>query len=147
MNDIIFTNDALDVQTAVDKVSSETCGAVSIFLGTTRNHFNGKKVLRLDYECYGQMAHKELEKICDRLREKWPDILHILIHHRLGSVPVKESSVLIAISSPHRVDAMAATQYCIDNLKANVPIWKKEVYDDGTNQWMENNECSWKSTS
>nr|XP_002131137.1 molybdopterin synthase catalytic subunit isoform X2 [Ciona intestinalis] len=132
MNDIVFTNDALNVQAAVDKVSSETCGAVSIFL---------------DYECYGQMAHKELEKICERLREKWPDILHILIHHRLGSVPVKESSVLIAISSPHRVDAMAATQYCIDNLKAKVPIWKKEVYDDGTNEWMENNECSWKSTS
>jgi len=58
-------------------------------------------------------------------------------------VPVKEASVIIAISSPHRVDAMEATQHCISQLKARVPIWKKEIYNDGSSQWMENKECSW----
>lgn len=64
-----------------------------------------------------------------------------------STVPVKEASIVIAISSPHRVDALAATQFCIDTLKATVPIWKKEVYNDGTTEWMENKECTWKKTN
>uniref|UniRef100_H2Z5M7 Molybdopterin synthase catalytic subunit n=1 Tax=Ciona savignyi TaxID=51511 RepID=H2Z5M7_CIOSA len=145
MNDIILTHDHLDVQSTVDKVSSDDCGAVSVFLGTTRNHFKGKKVVQLDYECYENMAKKEMLKICEIMREKWPDIMHIAVHHRLGTVPIREGSILIAVSSPFRLSAMHATQYCIDSIKATVPIWKKEVYADGTISWKENSECTWKS--
>lgn len=72
-----------------------------------------------------------------------------IIHYtffRLGSVPVKESSVIIAISSPHRAEAMKATEWCIDNLKKSVPIWKKEIYEDEAPEWKENKECMWSSS-
>nr|CAB3263894.1 molybdopterin synthase catalytic subunit [Phallusia mammillata] len=111
--------------------------------GTTRDLRNGRHVVQLEYECYQAMAEKEVKKICNQTRERWQEINSIAIHHRLETVPVKEASIVIAISSPHRVDALAATQFCIDTLKATVPIWK-EVYNDGTTEWMENKECTWK---
>lgn len=92
------------------------------------------------------MAQKTLNKMCDEIRMKWPDIKHIAIYHRLGVVPIKESSVVIAISSPHRQESLEAVQFAIDELKRTVPIWKKEVYggnDEGTETWKENKECEW----
>lgn len=92
------------------------------------------------------MALKALTKICDEIRAKWDDTKHIAIYHRLGVVPVKESSVIIAISSPHRQNSLDAIQYAIDELKKSVPIWKKEIYGgnfEGTSTWKENKECSW----
>lgn len=93
------------------------------------------------------MAVKALTKICDQIRSKWTDTKHIAIHHRLGVVPVKEASVIIAISSPHRQSSLEATQFAIDELKRIVPIWKKEVYcggiNEGTSMWKENRECEW----
>lgn len=98
------------------------------------------------------MALKSLAQICDELRAKWPDIKHIAIHHRLGLVAVKEASVIIGISSPHRETSLLAVQMAIDRLKQIVPIWKKESYaadvdDSGTHQpesiWKENKECPW----
>nr|CAB3263895.1 molybdopterin synthase catalytic subunit [Phallusia mammillata] len=144
VTDVLFTLEKLDVQTCVDKVTHQACGAISVFIGTTRDLMNGRHVVQLDYECYQEMAEKEVKKICNQTRERWKEIKNIAIHHRLGTVPVKEVSIVIAISSPHRVDALAATQFCIDTLKATVPIWKKEVYNDGTTEWMENKECTWK---
>lgn len=92
------------------------------------------------------MAAKALTKICEQIRIKWTDTNHIAIHHRLGIVPVKEASVIIAISSPHRQNSLDATQYAIDELKRTVPIWKKEIYggiNQGTSMWKENSECVW----
>merc|ERR1712117_649651 len=88
------------------------------------------------------MAEKELQKLCERVRERW-DVEKIAIFHRTGVVPLGEASVVIAISSAHRKESLEAVHFAIDDLKATVPIWKKEVYTDGTNSWKENKECPW----
>lgn len=99
----------------------------------------------MEYEAYEQMAIKAMKKICDEVRSKWEDIVNIAIYHRLGIVPVKETSVIIAISSPHRLSSLDAVQYTIEKLKKYVPIWKKEYYNDSgaTSAWKENKECMW----
>lgn len=92
------------------------------------------------------MAIKALTKICDDIRSRWPDVKHIAIYHRLGVVPVKECSVVIAVSSPHRQSSLEAVQLAIEDLKKTVPIWKKEIYggaNEGSSVWKENKECKW----
>lgn len=95
------------------------------------------------------MALQTLTKICDQMRTKWDDIKHIAIYHRLGHVPVKEASVIIGVSSPHRKTCLDAIAYAIEELKKSVPIWKKEKYSDpeGTSAWKENKECSWSESN
>lgn len=99
----------------------------------------------MEYEAYEAMALKTMNQICEELRARWPDIKHIGIHHRLGTVPVKEASVVIAVSSPHRKSSLEAVHFAIDELKKSVPVWKKEQYADGEgcSEWKENKECSW----
>lgn len=125
-------------------VVSPCCGAVSIFVGTTRNNFEEKKVVHLEYEAYVPMAEMEIKKILTDIRQKWPSVKHMAVHHRLGLVPITEASVVIAISSPHREDSLDAVKYCINTLKATVPIWKKEVYEEEGSSWKENKECFWR---
>ena len=96
----------------------------------------------MEYEAYEPMALKEMYKLCSNIRSQW-NVHNIAIHHRLGEVPVKEASVVIAVSSPHRKESLRAVEYAIDALKASVPIWKKEIYDNNTADWKENKECSW----
>lgn len=144
MDYLKLTNDRLSIEDISDLVSSHCCGAISIFVGTTRDNFEGKPVARLEYEAYESMAINSLQKICAEIRNQWSDIMNIAIYHRLGVVPVKEASIVIAISSPHRKDALDATQWCIDSVKEKVPIWKKEFYkDDSSPEWKENKECAW----
>lgn len=138
-----LTYDKLSTEAVSEAVACPSCGAISIFIGTTRNSFQGKKVLQLEYEAYEPMAQSELRKIYGDIRTRWPTIRHICVHHRLGVVPVTEASVIIAISSPHREDSLRAVHYCIDTLKASVPIWKKEIYDTDESCWKENKECGW----
>ncbi|KAF5292824.1 hypothetical protein FQA39_LY13869 [Lamprigera yunnana] len=126
--------------TISELVASPECGAVSVFVGMTRDNFEGKGVVTLEYEVYETMAITYLKRICSDIRAKWTDVHNIAIYHRLGMVPVKEASIIIAISSPHRADAMAAVQWCIDNVKKSVPIWKKEIYKDHTESWKQNKE-------
>ncbi|CAK7304026.1 Molybdopterin synthase catalytic subunit [Vulpes lagopus] len=123
--DIIkFTAEKLSVDEVSQLVISPLCGAVSLFVGTTRNNFEGKKVISLEYEAYLPMAENEIRKICSDIRQKWP-VKHIAVFHRLGLVPVSEASVIIAVSSVHRASSLQAVSYAIDTLKAKVPIWKK----------------------
>ncbi|XP_041815530.1 molybdopterin synthase catalytic subunit [Chelmon rostratus] len=139
-----LSRDWLSVQEVVDAVSSASCGAVSVFIGTTReDEADGRKVIGLEYEAYELMAQSEFSKLCADIRERWPTVTHICVHHRLGWVEVGQASVAMAISSPHRHDGQQAIQHCISQLKANVPIWKKEVYDTQDSSWKENAECSW----
>jgi molybdopterin synthase catalytic subunit len=136
------------IEDIVSAVSSPSCGATSMFIGTTRDNFEDKTVVRLEYEAYEPMAVAEIRKICGQIREKW-NVEHIAIYHRLGLVPVTEASIVIAISSEHRKESLEAVQYAIDTMKKTVPIWKKEVYGDGENpsgeenQWKANKECFW----
>ena len=97
-------------------------------------------MVRLEYECYEEMALKEMRKICMEIRTRWP-VERISITHRLGLCPVCEASVAIAVSSAHRAEALEAVAYAINTLKAKVPIWKKEVYaGDAQPAWKENKE-------
>jgi molybdopterin synthase catalytic subunit len=105
-NSVIVTHSPLDVSALTSWVTSPAAGAISVFAGTTRESFEGKRVLSLEYEAYEPMARAEIEKLCVAARVKWPGICGIAIHHRLGSVPVGETSVVIAVSSPHRKDAI-----------------------------------------
>jgi len=146
-NYILLTHEKLDVEKAFGALTSPYCGGSSIFLGTTRDVFEGKHVASLDYECYETMAKKEILKICLEIRKEFPDIHNIAVHHRLGNVPVKEASILVATNSPHRKDCIQATSDIVDRVKSKVPIWKKEVYADGTTNWMSNKECQWASSA
>ncbi len=139
---LLLTPERLNVQSFIDYAQRDDGGAIATFLGTTRNNFQGKEVLSLHYEAYEDMALDSLEAICSRIREKW-DVLRIAIGHKLGSCPVGDVSVMIAISSEHRAEALQAVDYCINDLKANVPIWKKEIYGgdwEGHGVWKKNKE-------
>lgn len=111
-------------------------GAVVAFAGTTRDAFEGKAVLELRYEAQVALAVSELEAIRSEAAARWPGLL-LAIVHRLGVVPVGETSVFVAASAPHRDAAFAACRYAIDELKARAPIWKREVYADGSS-WKTN---------
>lgn len=130
----------LDVQRVLEAVAHASAGAISSFVGTTRDHFQGKRVLRLEYEGYEPMAAAELRKICARARHQWPGLARVALVHRLGVVPVKEASVVVAVSSPHRREAIEACAFAIDALKASVPIWKSEQYEGDERVWKENAE-------
>ena len=101
-----LTMEPLDIGTISASVTAPSTGATSLFVGTTRDNFEGKEVVRLEYEAYEAMARKQLLAVCGELRSKWPELHSIAIHHRLGLVEVTQASVVIAISSPHRKDAI-----------------------------------------
>ena len=105
-------------------------GGINVFIGTVRNATKGKTVLRLEFESYELMAIKEMHKIADDAFSKWP-VQKLLIHHRTGVLQVAEVPVIIAVSCAHRDAAFEACRYVIDTLKQTVPIWKKEIFDDG----------------
>lgn len=145
MDYIEITDEILDVNKISHMVTDPSCGAISIFVGITRDNFDGKKVLRLEYEAYKPMAKKKMKEICDSIRKQW-EIHNIAMIHRINVVPISEASIVIAISSPHRKESLQAVEYAIDTLKATVPIWKKEIYADESSSWKENKECSWSKT-
>lgn len=120
----------LNIQSAIDWVMSPESGGIDVFIGTVRNQTKGKPVIRLEFEAYEPMAIAEIEKILKQAEEKWP-IQKALIHHRTGMLEVGEVPVLIAVSAAHRGAAFEACRYIIDTLKQTVPIWKKEIFEDG----------------
>ncbi|RXI03124.1 hypothetical protein DVH24_003776 [Malus domestica] len=128
----------IDMAKYINYVSAPQAGAIATFSGTTRDTFAGKTVLELRYEAYVPMAIRCLKSICSSARSSW-NLLSIAVAHRLGPVPVGQTSVFIAVSSIHRVDALDACKFVIDEIKASVPIWKKEVYANGE-VWKENSE-------
>ena len=124
------TNQALQLQELVDFVTDPEAGAIATFIGTTRNHNEGRKVIALDYEAYPEMAEKELVRLGAEAKKKWP-ICRMAIIHRIGPVQITEPSVMIAVSAAHREAAFAACRFAIEEIKKTVPIWKKEVYEGG----------------
>lgn len=121
------TIDATAVASSVGRAAS---GAVVTFVGTTRDHHEGRRVTRLEYEAFVPMALRELERIAATAREQWP-VEAVAVVHRIGVVPVGEASVVIAVSAAHRDAAFTACRFVIDRLKQVVPIWKKEHYEGG----------------
>ena len=128
--EIKISNQALEVQACIDWVMTPESGGIDVFIGTVRNATKGKQVVRLEFEAYEPMALKETEKIAAQAFEKWP-VQKLLVHHRVGILEVGEIPVIIAVSCAHRDAAFEACRFVIDTLKQTVPIWKKEVFEDG----------------
>jgi molybdopterin synthase catalytic subunit len=120
----------LNVQECVNWVMSPDSGGIDVFIGTVRNATKGKIVTRLEFEAYETMALREMEKIAAQALDKWP-VQKILIHHRTGVLQIGEIPVIIAVAAAHRAAAFDACRYIIDTLKETVPIWKKEIFEDG----------------
>ncbi len=130
-----LTDKPINVAALVDRAQSPETGAVVLFVGTTRELTDGRRTVALDYEAYREMAERKLAELEAEAQRRWP-LTECLIVHRLGRVPVGEASVAIVVSTPHRHEAFAAGEWLIDALKAQVPIWKREQWDDGTTEWI-----------
>ena len=133
-NMIEITYDKLIPENITDSTMKDTNGAVVTFLGTTRDTFEGKKVVHLEYEAYETMAIQKLTEISEESKYKY-NISDISISHRIGVVGVGEISLVVAVASPHRAEAFQACNELVDRLKEVVPIWKKEIYSDGS-RWV-----------
>ena len=129
-----LTEEPISLEAVVAEVADEHAGAIATFTGTTRVESRGRTVLHLDYEAYPGMAERVMEEIASALREKY-DLCAVAITHRIGRVGIGETSVAIAVSAPHRRDALAACAEAIDELKERVPLWKKEAYEGGE-EWI-----------
>ncbi len=126
----LVTDAPLSLDAVVRAVSGTGQGGVVTFSGAVRDHTRGKAVVRLEYEAYAPMAEKKLAEIAEEAAAQWPGA-KVAIHHRVGVLQPGELAVVIAASTPHRAEAFAACRQAIERLKADVPIWKKEVYADG----------------
>ncbi|HEX7311987.1 MAG TPA: molybdenum cofactor biosynthesis protein MoaE [Gaiellaceae bacterium] len=126
----LLSEQPLSLEAVVEEVASDEAGAVATFVGTTRVHSRGRTVTSLEYEAYEGMAEQVMSEIAEELTARF-ELCAIAIHHRIGRVGIGERSVVIAVSAPHRHDALAACKDAIDTLKERVPLWKKEVYVGG----------------
>ena len=130
----LLSDAPLSLDRVVDEVRTEQAGAIATFTGTTRIHSRGRDVEFLDYEAYEGMAEKTMTEIAEGLKARY-ELCDVAIHHRIGRVGIGDTSVIIAVSAPHRADALAACKDAIDELKERVPLWKKEVYAGGE-EWI-----------
>ncbi len=128
--DIKISAEPLQIQSSIDWVISPETGGINVFIGTVRNTTKERKVIRLEFEAYEQMALEEMKKIAEDVLKKWA-VQKILIHHRTGILQLGEVPVVIAVAAAHRDAAFDACRYTINTLKQTIPIWKKEVFEDG----------------
>lgn len=129
------TDGPLDPARVVQHVSKPEAGAIALFYGVVRNESRGRRVLYLEYDAYPEMAQRVMREIAEEIRARWP-VAGIAIMHRTGRLEVGETSLLVAVSSPHRKEAFEACHALVDRLKEVVPIWKKEVWEGGE-EWIE----------
>lgn len=132
---ILIADTPIDIQACINAVQSERAGAVDVFIGTVRNHNKAKAVVRLEFETYDVMAVKKMTELANEASTRW-DIEKIAMVHRKGILDIGDVAVVIAVSTPHRAASFEACQWLIDTLKQVVPIWKKEIYEDGQ-EWLE----------
>jgi len=130
----LLSDEPLSLDRVVDEVRDKQAGAIATFTGTTRIQSRGRTVTHLDYEAYEGMAERVMAEIAEGLQARY-ELSAVAIHHRIGRVGIGETSVVIAVSAPHRQAALTACKDAIDELKERVPLWKKEVYSDGE-EWI-----------
>lgn len=133
---IQVASEPLKADALQEALTDSRAGALVVFEGRARDHHEGRSVASLAYEAYVPMAEKELELLRQQALERF-GLLDCAIHHRVGPVPVTEAAVLVATSSAHRAEAFKAAAWIMDEIKAKVPIWKREAYTDGTEAWVE----------
>ncbi len=129
------TPEPLDPQRLVEAVRRDESGAVVLFFGVVRNNSQGRRVLYLEYDAYPEMAERVMREIAGEAMARWP-LTDVAIQHRTGRLEIGETSLLVAVSAPHRAEALAACQHLVDRFKEVVPIWKKEV-GEGGEVWIE----------
>jgi molybdopterin synthase catalytic subunit len=132
---IDIVNGPIDTQAMLARAAAPSAGAVVLFLGTTREWTDAEHTAWLEYECYADMARRELAKLETEARKRWP-LVACEIVHRIGRVEISQASVAIVVSTPHRQAAFEAGQWIIDTLKKTVPIWKKEHGVEGQGRWV-----------
>ncbi|HXT19242.1 MAG TPA: molybdenum cofactor biosynthesis protein MoaE [Thermoanaerobaculia bacterium] len=130
-----LTDEPLDVDAVVAAVAGADCGAIVTFVGTVRDRHDGRPVARLTYSAYRPMAERRLAALAGELEERHR--ARVAIVHRLGTLDPGEASVVIAVAAPHREAAYAASRECLERLKREVPVWKREHYRDGSARWRE----------
>ena len=126
-----LTLEPLSEQAVAHAVDDAGAGAVVLFSGVVRNQTGGRRVKYLEYEAHAPMAEAKMREIAEAVRARWPHTRRIALVHRLGRLEIGESSVMIAVSSPHRGEGFEACRFAIDALKTTVPVWKKEYFEDG----------------
>jgi MoaE-MoaD fusion protein len=124
----------VDLGAVIAEVADEQAGAIATFQGTVRRQSRGREVIALEYEAYGGMAEKVMAEIADGVKKRY-ELCEVAVAHRVGRCEVGEVSVAIAVSAPHRQDALSACRDVIDELKERVPLWKKELYKGGE-EWI-----------
>lgn len=130
-----LTTEPIDLGALLERVQSPARGGVSCFLGTVRNHHQGREVLRLDYSAYPPMVDAECARIVAEAESRWP--VGVALQHRIGSLEIGDAAVAVVTASAHRDEAFVACRHVIEELKRRVPIWKREVYADGTIGWVD----------
>ncbi len=135
-----IVSEPIELSRLVAKVASPHAGGIATFLGVVRDNSLGRKVRYLLYEAYPPMAIKEMQRLEEEVRGSW-QIEHIAIAHRVGRLEIGEASVAIAVSAPHRREAIEACHFAIDRLKQTVPVWKKEFWEGGE-VWIETKDGS-----
>jgi molybdopterin synthase catalytic subunit/molybdopterin converting factor small subunit len=138
---IEITAEPLSERALLDAVSAASAGGIVLFSGVVRDQTGGRRVKFLEYEAHAPMAEAKMREIAAAVRGRWPDVVRVAMVHRTGRLMIGESSVMIAIASPHRRQAFEACQFAIDALKETVPIWKKEHFEDGETWVGLQSEC------
>ena len=116
--------------------SRDGCGAVVTFVGVVRADHDGHRVVRaLCYEAYPEMAERLIHQRVDEAQARW-SLESVQVQHRFGLVEVGQISVVIVVAAQHRAQAYDASQFLIERIKRDVPVWKREQYEDGTSQWI-----------
>ncbi|ASS74995.1 molybdopterin converting factor [Tumebacillus algifaecis] len=136
-----ITERPISVDAVLAKVRNPLCGAINLFVGTVRELTQGKRTVHLEYEAYAPMAVKMMEQIDREIAERWPGTL-VAMSHRIGKLEIEDAAVVIAVATPHRAASYEAGRYAIERLKEIVPIWKKEIWEDGT-EWIGHQQGPW----
>jgi len=130
---VLISDQELDVTAVTAWASRDSCGALVLFCGTVRSSSStGEDIIALEYDTSVELAEPRIAEVIAAARTRWPAIEAVAVHHRIGRVELGGVTVVVAVSSPHRGEAFAAGQYCIDTVKASVPMWKKELWDGGS---------------
>ncbi|RDA92673.1 hypothetical protein CP533_3717 [Ophiocordyceps camponoti-saundersi (nom. inval.)] len=136
---VSLTKENLSVEAVMDRVRSPEAGAIVLFVGTTRDNFAGKAVKELQYTAYNGLALRTMLTIAEDIRQRH-GLKGIAMVHRLGTVPIGEESILIAVSAPHRQAAWRAGEEALEACKAKVEVWKREEFHDGNGVWRANRD-------
>jgi molybdopterin synthase catalytic subunit len=139
---IRITSDAINPVEVLESVKSKKAGASVLFVGTTRQFTGEKETLQLEYECYESMALEKIQQLVDVARSKW-NIVQCSIVHRIGVVGLGDSSIVVAVSTGHRQESFEAAVWLVDQLKIQVPIWKKEFWANGNTEWVHPSADQW----